>query len=185
MSDRDHAPMVSGKGAVAHMKAMEPFRIITTPEELAALRIDSIVCPPRLPGTAYRKAWTGMIANEGRSDLYVTFESARESDAREAWAILTMHCPVDAPEAWVLWDSAAVAPEPPKPSSWRTVVPGRSPKLKSHTSLGHAKSAVSSRVYGDRGATVEMSSWQDNPTNGDFVLLHVIPAGTPKSQLPW
>jgi hypothetical protein len=102
-----------------------------------------------------------------------------------AWTILTMHCPADAPEVWVLWDAAATAPEPLKPSSWRTVVPGRSPKLKSHTTLGNAKAAVSSRVYGDNGATVEMSIWQDNPTNGDFVLLHVIPAGTPKSQLPW
>ncbi|WP_277523311.1 hypothetical protein [Arthrobacter sp. ES3-54] len=81
---------------------MEPFRTITTPEELAALRIDSIVCPPRFPGSAYRKAWAGLTPNEGRSDIFVGFGSPREWDINEVWTILTMHCPVGAPEAWVL-----------------------------------------------------------------------------------
>jgi hypothetical protein len=32
--------------AAPHIGFMEPFRTITTPEELAAVRADSIVCPP-------------------------------------------------------------------------------------------------------------------------------------------
>jgi hypothetical protein len=35
---------------------MEPFRTITAREELPALRLDSIACPPRSPAYAYRKA---------------------------------------------------------------------------------------------------------------------------------
>jgi hypothetical protein len=164
---------------------MEPFRIITTREELASLRIDSIVCPPKNPAQAMRKAWAGVIPNEGLSDIYVSFESTSEWGIDQAWQILTMHCPLDADEAWVLWDSAATAPEPAKPNSWRTAVPGRSPKMKSHTTLGHAKAAVSSRVSETRGTSVEMTIWEDNPVTGDFDLLHVIPVGTIKSQLPW
>ncbi|MDQ0732179.1 hypothetical protein [Arthrobacter sp. B1I2] len=102
---------------------MEPFRIITSIDELAALRIDSIVCPPRLPSCAYRKAWAAFSSDGGRSDLFVTFESTREADLNEVWAVLTMHCPEGSPSAWVLWDSAAEAPAPLKPSSWTTVTP--------------------------------------------------------------
>lgn len=163
---------------------MEPFRTITSIEELAALRIDSIVCPPRLPASAYRKAWTGMIPNEGRSDLFATFESSREYDIREVWAITTMHCPVDAPEVWVLWDSAAKAPEPLKPSSWLTIIPGRRPIKKAHTGLGLAKSAISHQMHGGVAA-VDMSLHEMNPATGEYDILHFIAKGTPKSQLPW
>lgn len=55
---------------------MEPFRIITTPEELAGLTIGTIVSPIRQPGLAYRKAW---------SNLFTTLESPKERDNRETW----------------------------------------------------------------------------------------------------
>lgn len=80
---------------------MEPFRIITGPKELEALAISSIVCPPRNPQNALRKAW---------KDIFTKFESTRETDIREAWAGLTMHCKPGAPEVWVLWDAAAKKP---------------------------------------------------------------------------
>ncbi|RKR29809.1 hypothetical protein [Arthrobacter oryzae] len=89
---------------------MEPFRTITTPEELAALRHDSIVCPPQVPTSALRKSWTSITPNHGRRDIFVGFESTREWNSDEAWQILTMHCPDGVPEVWVLWDPAAVAP---------------------------------------------------------------------------
>lgn len=154
---------------------MEPFRIITTPEELAALRIDSIVCPPRLPASAYRKAWNG---------IFFTFESTREWNTRATWDVLTMHCPVDAPEVWVLWDAAATAPEPLKPSAWVTIVPGRRPVKKAHTGLGLAKSAISHQMYGGV-ATDDMSLQELNPATGEYEALFSIPKGTLKSQLPW
>jgi hypothetical protein len=163
---------------------MEPFRIITTPEELAALRVDAIVCPPRFPGHAYRKAWTGMVPNEGRSDLYLGFGSTRELDQREVWAILTMHCPADAPEAWVIWDPAAPTPEPLKPSSWRTIIPGRRPHKKAHTSLGYAKAAVTHAMY-NGVAHEDMELQELNPATGKFETLFAVPKGTPKSQMPW
>lgn len=84
------------------MDRMEPFRIITSLEEFAALRVDSIVCPPRLPGSAYRKAWAGITPNEGRSDLYIGFGSPREWDIDEIWTIPTTHRPDGFPEVWVL-----------------------------------------------------------------------------------
>ena len=176
--------MVSGTGAVAHMRVMEPFRVITSPEELAALRIDSIVCPPRFPGHAYRKAWTGMVPNEGRSDIYLGFGSTRELDHREVWTIVTMHCPVDAPEVWILWDPAAAAPAPLKPSSWLTIIPGRRPVKKAHTGLGLAKSAITHQMSGGV-ATVDMSLQELNPATGQYDILHFIPKGTLKSQMPW
>lgn len=164
---------------------MEPFSIITTPEELAALRIDAIVCPPRIPVSALRKSWTSITPNHGRSDIFVGFESTREWNCDEAWQILTMHCPADAPEAWVLWDPAATAPEPLKPSSWTSVIPSRRPVTKAHTTLGFAKLAVSHRVFDHKGAAEDMSIQELNPVTGKYDTLFTVPAGTPKSQLPW
>lgn len=166
------------------MGCMEPFRTITTPEELAALRADSIVCPPRIPSMALRKAWGGVVPNEGRSELYVGFESAKEWNIDEAWRILTMHCPADADEVWVLWDSAAVAPEPLKPSSWVTIIPGRRPVRKAHTGLGLAKSAIAHQMY-NGFAHVAMELHELDPATGEYVLLHAIPKGTLKADLPW
>jgi hypothetical protein len=140
--------------------------------------------PPRFPASAYRKSWTSFTPNSGRSDIFVGFESTREWDINEVWAILTMHCPADASEAWVLWDSAAVAPEQLTPSSWVTIVPGRRPIKKAHTGLGLAKSAISHQMHGGV-ATVNMSLQELNPATGQYEILHFIPAGTPKSQLPW
>lgn len=163
---------------------MEPFSIITTPEELAALRIDAIVCPPRIPVSALRKSWTSITPNHGRSDIFVGFESTREWNCDEAWQILTMHCPADAPEVWVLWDPAATAPEPLKPSSWVTIIPGRRPVRKAHTGLGLAKSAISHQMY-NGVARVAMELHELDPATGEYRRLHSIPAGTLKSDLPW
>lgn len=154
---------------------MEPYRVITTPEELAALRIDAIVCPPRQPSLAYRKAW---------KDLFVTFESPKEWDNRETWTILTMHCQQDALEAWVLWDPEAKKDALPRQSAFVSVVPSRSPRRKAHLTLGYAKSAISSRIYRDK-TEEDMEILQLDPVSSQFVVLHRIPAGTTKAQLPW
>ena len=163
---------------------MEPLRIITTPEELAALRIDSIICPPRIPSSALRKSWASFTPNDGRSDIFVGFESTREWNIDEAWTILTMHCPAGAPEAWVLWDPAAAAPVPLKPSSWRTVIPGRRPLRKAHTSLGYAKAAITHAMY-NGVAHEDMVLEELNPATGKFETLFAVPKGTPKIQMPW
>lgn len=163
---------------------MEPFRIITTIDELAALRTDSIVCPPRLPSCAYRKAWAAFTSNDGKADIFTSFESTREADINEVWAVLTMHCPEGQPSAWVLWDSTAEAPEPVKPSSWTTVIPSRRPARKAHTSLGYAKAAITHQMYSGT-AREDMVLQQLNPATGTFEDLFTIPQGTPKSNLPW
>lgn len=168
-------------GPAPHMSSMEPFRIITDPEDLTELRLGSIVCPPRQPGLAYRKAWPG---RGGNPDLYTTFESTREADAREVWAVLTMHCPADAPEAWVLWDAGAVKADLPKQGAFVSVVPSRSPRRKAHLTLGYARSAITRRFI--RGtASEDMSILQLDPASCQYVTVHDIPAGTPKDQLPW
>jgi hypothetical protein len=164
---------------------MEPFRIITTPKNSPALRIDSIVCPPRIPSSALRKAWAGIEPNAGRSDLYVGFESSSEWNIDQAWGILTMHCPADVPEAWVLWDPAAAASAPLKPSSWTSVIRSRRPVTKAHTSLGHAKAAVTHRVHDSGGAAEDMAIHELNPVTGKHDSLFTVPKGTSKSQLPW
>jgi hypothetical protein len=154
---------------------MEPFAIITTPEELAALRIDAIVCPPRQPGLAYRKAW---------KDLFVTFESPKEWDNRETWTILTMHAQEEIPEVWVLWDPEAKKDPLPKQGSFVSVVPSRSPRRKAHLGLGYARSAITTRMYSGV-AKEDMSILQLDPASSQYVVLHSIPKGTLKSQLPW
>jgi hypothetical protein len=154
---------------------MEPYRVITTPEALSELRIDTIVCPPRQPGLAYRKAW---------KDLFVTFESPKEWDNRETWTILTMHSTEEVPEVWVLWDPEAKKDALPKQSAFVSVVPSRSPRRKAHLTLGYAKSAISSRLYRDK-TEEDMEILQLDPVSSQFVVLHRIPAGTTKSQLPW
>lgn len=163
---------------------MEPFSIIKTPEELAALRIDAIVCPPRIPSSALRKVWAGVVPNGGRSDVYVGFESTSKWGIDQAWSILTMHCPADADEVSVLWDPAAAAPEPLKPSSWRTTIPGRRPLRKAHTSLGYAKAAVTHAMY-NGVAHEDMVLEELNPATGKFETLFAVPKGTPKTQMPW
>ncbi|MET4144287.1 hypothetical protein [Arthrobacter sp. UYCo732] len=154
---------------------MEPFRIITTPEELAALTISTIVCPVRQPGLAYRKAW---------SDLFTTFESPKEWDNREAWTILTMHCPDDKPEVWVLWDAAAKKDPLPKQGAFITVVPSRSPRRKAHIGFGYAKSAITGQLHSGV-AQEDLAILQLDPVSSQYVVLHNIPKGTLKSQLPW
>jgi hypothetical protein len=154
------------------------------PEELAALSIDAIACPPRLPVSALRKSWTSFTPNGGRNDIFVGFESTREWSIDEAWQILTMHCPAGAPEAWVLWDPAAAAPAPLKPSSWRTVIPGRRPLRKAHTSLGYAKAAVTHAMY-NGVAHEDMVLEELNPATGRYETLFAVPKGTPKTQMPW
>ena len=156
------------------MTGMEPFRTITTPEAFAELRVNAIVCPPNMPSFAYRKTW---------ADLFVTFESPHEWDNRETWTILTMHCPDDAPEVWVLWDPEA-RKTVPKHSAFVSVVPSRSPRRKAHTGLGYAKSAITGRLYGGV-AREDMSILQLDPISGEYAVLHDIPKGTLKSQLPW
>jgi hypothetical protein len=163
---------------------MEPFSIITTPEELAALRVDAIICQPRVPSSALRKAWTSFTPNDGRSDMFVGFESPREWNLVQAWTILTMHCAADAPEAWVIWDPAAVSPEPLKPSSWRTIIPRRRPLTKAHTSLGYAKAAVTHAMY-NGVAHEDMELQELNPATGVFETLFSVPKGTLKTQMPW
>ncbi|HEX9088863.1 MAG TPA: hypothetical protein VF867_15200 [Arthrobacter sp.] len=164
---------------------MEPFAVISTPEELAALRIDAIISPPRIPSSALRKAVASFTPNAGRSDIFVGFESTREWNIDEAWSILTMHCPAGAPEAWVLWDPAAAAPERLAPSSWTSFIPSRRPATKAHTSLGYAKAAVSQRVHAAGGAAEDMSIQELNPVTGKYETLFTVLKGTPKSQMPW
>ncbi len=154
---------------------MEPFRVITTPEELASLTVSTIVCPVHQPGLAYRKAW---------ANLFTTFGSPCEWDVREAWTILTMHCPEDNPEVWVLWDAGYTKSALPRQGAFLTVVPSRSPRRKAHTGLGYARSAITSRLYSGV-ANEEMSVQQLEPATGQYVVLHNIPKGTLKSQLPW
>ncbi|MFC9352839.1 MULTISPECIES: hypothetical protein [Terrabacteria group] len=110
------------------------------------------------------------------------FESSREYADTEVWAALTLHCPDDKPEVWVLWDPSV---KTPKPSSWLTIVPGRSPVRKAHTKLGYAQSAIRSRIYGPNGSHSEMTLWEMDPATGEYVLLHTIPQGTHEHQLPW
>ncbi|MBG0738924.1 hypothetical protein IV500_05740 [Paeniglutamicibacter antarcticus] len=154
---------------------MEPFRIITTFEEFTSLTVSTIVCPVRQPGLAYRKCW---------SDLFTTFESTHEWDARETWTILTMHCPTEKSEVWVLWDAAAVKSPLPKQGAFITIVPSRSPRRKAHFGLGYAKSAITNQLY--RGTAKEdMAILQLDPATSQYVVLHNIPQGTTKTQLPW
>ena len=158
----------------AHIRGMEPIRILTSLEALDALALGSIVCPPRVPSLARGKAW---------DDSWTTFGRSRDDCTAVVWSMMTMHCPEDAPEVWVLWDSAAAAPT--KPAAWVTVIPDRRPVTKAHVSLGHAKSAVSRRMYGPRGADVNLEIRELDPASGTFATLHVFPAGTTRDQLPW
>lgn len=166
---------MSEPASVAHMSPMEPFRVITTPEAFAELRLDAIVCPPRMPSLAYGKTW---------GDLFVTFESPSEWDTRQAWTILTMHCPEDAPEVWVLWDPEARKSVLPRQGAFVSVVPSRSPRRKAHLGLGYARSAITSRIRNGR-AEEDMSILQLDTASNQYVVLHEIPAGTHKTQLPW
>lgn len=156
------------------MRGMEPIRTITSLADFDALALGSIVCPPRLPGLARGKSW---------DDNWSTFGRSRDDCSAVAWTMMTMHCRVDAPEVWLLWDAAAAAPT--KPSAWVSVIPDRRPATKAHTGLGYAKAAISARLYGPAGAHADMEIRQLDPATGKFTTLHVIRAGTTKAQLPW
>lgn len=154
---------------------MEPFRVITSLDDLSWLPTSSIVCPPGKPGLAYRKAG---------GDVFTTFESPLAMNTRETWTILTMHSPADQQELWVLWDAGAKKDALPKHGAFISVVPSRSPRRKAHTGLGFAKSAISHRMYSGT-ANEDMAILQLDPASSQYVVLHDIPKGTLKSQLPW
>ncbi|GAA2230398.1 hypothetical protein N1031_07035 [Herbiconiux moechotypicola] len=64
-----------------------------------------------------------------------------------------------------------------------TVIPRRSPRQKTHVSLGYAKSAISDKVHYRIGAVCDMAvyEWRDEK----WSLLWEIPRGTEYSALPW
>lgn len=84
-------------------------------------------------------------------------------------------------------------PSKPKILPYLTVVPGRHPENKMHTSLGHAKNAV--QVYPRSGG------WRSDPNKGwpvcggqvyrwdyeihDWELLYDIEPGSWQADLPW
>lgn len=73
-------------------------------------------------------------------------------------------------------------PKPLRPQPYMSVVPNRSPEQKAHMSLGHAKSAVGSKInqYG-HGSYYDMAiyEWKD----GDWEILYDVPKGTKVA--PW
>ncbi|WP_026535762.1 hypothetical protein [Arthrobacter sp. H14] len=151
---------------------MHPFGTVTSFEQFTALAVNTMVCPPRRPHRAVRKAWT---------DQWAGFESTRITDDGEAWDAMTMHCG-EAPEVWVLWDPTAKAPAAAK--AWQTVIPSRSPRRKAHTGLGYARSAISNQMRGGI-AHEAMQILQLDPGTGEYALLHDIPSGIHFSALPW
>lgn len=93
-------------------------------------------------------------------------------------------------------------PQPPKPKPYVTVIEGRRPREKAHSSLGQAKNAVgynwgrgvnlievidgiatgrSKHAYGVRGGQV----WWMNPLTEELELLYDIPYDAFEFDLPW
>lgn len=154
------------------MGIMESFRIITEAGQLTELPVSTIICPPRQPNLARRRAWT---------DEWAAFESTRIFSDAETWDSMTSWCPAGDKEVWVLWDAAASKPAVTK--AWQTVIPDRRPERKNHTGLGPSKNSVTGRIYDT--AAQHMQILELDPDTGDFVLLYDVPVGTRISQLPW
>jgi hypothetical protein len=74
-----------------------------------------------------------------------------------------------------------------KPSTatrpYLTIIPIRTPREKTHTTLAHAKNAVSAKVHWSYGLSCDIAvyEWRD----GDWSLLWDLPRGTLASALPW
>jgi hypothetical protein len=73
-------------------------------------------------------------------------------------------------------------PSPYEVRPYMTVVPGRRPMAKAHTSIGHAKNALltdGSKYNTVRGG--ELYEWRD----GQWSLLYSVPPNSPESKIPW
>lgn len=84
-------------------------------------------------------------------------------------------------------------PPPPVTPPYCTVVPGRTPGTKTHTSLGHAKNAVAVPTYagghrdGDAGHyCYGVRGGQLYEWNGtEWAVLHDVTPNSPECELPW
>ncbi|MGT2461148.1 hypothetical protein [Sinomonas atrocyanea] len=115
---------------------------------------------------------------------YMESVRARTDRLRSVWAAAEAQ---DGPELRDAVHAHArldpLAPTAPKAAAWQTVIPGRRPEKKAHTTLGHAKSAVRGRIY--RTADADMEILELDPITGTFKTLYLIPKGTPRDQMPW
>lgn len=74
----------------------------------------------------------------------------------------------------------------PKFHPYLTIVPGRRPEQKTHTSLGHAKNAMLipcgyTTGYIVRGGQI----WEYDSEGGEWAMIYEVAPGTLESQVPW
>lgn len=149
---------------------MNFFRMTNSLEDLAALPVRSVVCNPFEPRLVALKTSLTHWSVSGRD------EGVR-SDA--LWALLSA---AGEGRVQVLWDPSAPTPVY-DPVVWRTTIPGRTPKVKIHKKLGHARSAVTRHLHQTRGDLMLIEEL--NPLTGKFFWLHEVYRGTRLSDLPW
>ncbi|MCC3299805.1 hypothetical protein [Arthrobacter caoxuetaonis] len=152
---------------------MHPIRVLKSQSELAALPNYSIVSSPENPD------W-GAVKNG--DDSWMIFGAEGTRDSAWAWGWLSEGIPA---EAWLLWDPTGPAPHVPA-KVWRTTIPDRSPEVKLHKTLGHARSAVTNRISSYPGfAHYDMRIEELNTATNQFFVLHDIRSGTRLDSLPW
>lgn len=152
---------------------MNPIRSLTSAAELAALPNYSIACSPQIPDWAAVK--TG-------DDSWMIFGAEGTRDNAWTWGWLSEGYPA---EAWLLWDPEGPAPHVP-PKVWRTTIPGRTPLVKLHKTLGHARSAITNRVGAyPHFAQDDMRVEELDTRTNQFFVLHDIRSGTREDSLPW
>lgn len=144
--------------------------MITAVQDLAELPVQSVVCNPFEPRHVALKTSSNRWSLTGRED------SVR-SDA--LWELL---CAAGDGKVQVLWDPSAPIPAP-DPVVWRTTVPGRTPFVKVHKRIGHARAAINNHIY--TVSRDEMLVEELDPATGKFFDLHKIPVGTRICDLPW
>lgn len=80
------------------------------------------------------------------------------------------------------------SPNPVKVTPYLTIIPGRLPRQKMHSTLGHAHNAINTALWQGRnrgvdGSLEEMAVFQF--TGVEWVEIEHYPVGTKERDLPW
>ncbi|MCC3292532.1 hypothetical protein [Arthrobacter sp. zg-Y1110] len=150
---------------------MHPFKTMTSQAELADLPENSVACPAGRPDLGVIK--TG-------PDSWTAFGIPGTHSTGWAWSWVGGEDPA---EAWLLWSPEVPAPYVP-PVVWRTTIPSRIPRVKTHRTRGYARAAITGAMYAGRAHDDMLIEELDSRT-GKFILLHSIADGDPISSLPW
>ena len=165
---------------------MQPYRIVRSEAELAAVAADSLVSAAYNPATVYQAGSDGRWSEPGVED---------DVPAAALWEFLTGAYETiildEDREVWVLYDAAAQKPvrPPRRPESpdflTRARLGNRNTEWVTHHTLEEARAEIESLVAARPSSGILQIYVRPDKNRLDYYGAVFLPAGTALEALPW